>query len=78
MPHSRFSIVDSPFNALYRQHHTQMTNGIHIPILRNPSYGDYKFKTHISLQTLHACFDTSVRSLSHLSKNRYNLTTNSH
>jgi hypothetical protein len=22
MAHSRFAIVDSPFNALYRQHHT--------------------------------------------------------
>ena len=74
LPHSRFR----PFNALYRQHHTQMTNSIYIPIFHNPLYGDYNFKTHISLEILHACFDKRVRSLCHLSNNKYNLTTNSH
>jgi len=49
MPHSRFPIVDSPFNSLCRKYHTQMTNGIYIPNLLNPLYGHYNFKTHISL-----------------------------
>jgi len=75
MAHSRFSSIDSPFSALH-QHHTQKTTGIYISILHNPLNGDYNFKTHISLEIIHTCVDTTVRSLSHLSKNRYNLATN--